>query len=222
MGMINSVTATTNTTAADASMKSSMGLGKDDFLKLFVAQLQNQDPLNPTSSDQLLSQMSSITQVEQSYNVNTNLTNLLAAQNNSAAMSAAGFIGGTIKANGNSVPFDGSTASTMLFNLESAANSATVTIADANGKTVDTLTTGALTAGDQTLSWNGTDSSGSKLPAGTYTFTVNATASDGRIVTSTPYTSGKVTGVSYSGTTPALTIGSATVNLADVIGVTGG
>ena len=222
MGMINSVTATTDTTAADANMKSTMGLGKDDFLKLFVAQLQNQDPLNPTSSDQLLSQMSSITQVEQSYNTNTNLTNLLAAQNNSASMSAAGFIGATVKASGNSVSFDGSTASTMLFNLESAANSATVTISDANGKTVDTLTTGALTAGDQTLSWDGSNSTGTKVPAGTYTFTVNATTANGSIVSSTPYTSGKVTGVSYSGSSPVLMIGSATVNLADVTGVTGG
>jgi len=222
MGMINSVTATTDTTAADANMKSTMGLGKDDFLKLFVAQLQNQDPLNPTSSDELLSQMSSITQVEQSYNTNTNLTNLLAAQNNSAAMSAAGFIGATIKANGNSVSFDGLTNASMLFNLGSAANSATVTIADANGNTVDTLTTGALSAGDQTLSWDGTDGNGTKLSAGTYTFTVNATTANGSIVSSTPYTSGQVTGVSYSGTSPTLMIGSASVNLADVIGVTGG
>ncbi len=203
-------------------MKSTMGLGKDDFLKLFVAQLQNQDPLNPTSSDQLLSQMSSITQVEQSYNVNTNLTNLLAAQNNSASMSAAGFIGATIRANGSSISFDGTTNASMLFNLDSAANSATVTIADSNGNTVDTLTTGALAAGDQTLSWDGTDSNGTKLSAGMYTFTVNATTADGSIVSSTPYTSGKVTGVSYSGTSPTLMIGSAPVNLADVIGVTGG
>ncbi len=222
MGMINSVTATTGTAAADANMKSTMGLNKDDFLNLFVAQLKNQDPLNPTNSDQLLSQLSSITQVEQSYNQNANLTALLTAQNNSAAMSAAGLIGATVQANGNAVSFDGSTPTTMQFNLSTAANSATVTIADSTGKTVATTTTGALAAGIQTLSWGGTDSSGNKLPAGTYTFSVNATTAGGSVVPSTTYTTGTVSGVSYSGATPTLTIGSATVNLADIIGVTGG
>ena len=221
MGMINSVTATTGTAAADANMKSTMGLNKDDFLNLFVAQLKNQDPLNPTNSDQLLSQLSSITQVEQSYNQNANLTALLTAQNNSAAMSTAGLIGATVQANGNAISFDGSTSANVQFNLSAAANSATVTIANSTGQTVATTTTGALAAGDQTLSWGGTDSNGNMLPAGMYTFTVNATTADGTVVPSTTYTSGTVTGVSYSGTNPTLTIGSASVNLSDVIGVSG-
>jgi flagellar basal-body rod modification protein FlgD len=221
MGMINNVTATTGTAAADANMKSSMGLGKDDFLKLFVAQLQNQDPLNPTSSDQLLSQMSSITLVEQSYNQNSNLTNVLAAQQNATAMSAAGLVGATIKANGNAISFDGTNATLMQINLGAAASSAKVVITDANGSTVATTTTGALSAGNQALSWDGKDSNGTTLPAGAYSFAVSATSANGTIVPVTTYTAGTVTGVSYSGSTPMLTIGAATVNLKDIITVGG-
>ena len=221
MSMINNVTTTTGTAAEDANMKSTMGLSKDDFLKLFVAQLQNQDPLNPTSSDQLLSQMSSITLVEQSYNQNTNLTNVLAAQQNATAMSAVGLVGTNIKANGNALSFDGTNATNMQINLSTAASSAKVDILDANGKTVATTTTGALAAGNQTLSWDGADSSGNKLPAGAYSYAVSATSSTGRIVPVTTYTAGTVTGVSYSGSTPILTIGSAAVNLTDIISVGG-
>ena len=39
-------------------------LGKDSFLKLLVAQMQNQDPLNPQSNEEFVAQLSQFTQVE--------------------------------------------------------------------------------------------------------------------------------------------------------------
>lgn len=221
MGMVSSATATTDTTVASAAMKKSMGLNKDDFLKLFVAQLQNQDPLNPTNSDQLLAQLSSLSTVEQAYNTNTNLQSLLTAQNNTAAMSAAGLIGANIKANGNAISFDGSTPATLQFNLDAAAGAGMITITDASGKPVGSTMIGPLAAGDQAVSWNGVDSNGKTLPAGTYRFSVDATKTDGTVVTATTYTTGKVNGVSYASGSPTLTIGSTAVNLSDVISVKG-
>ena len=222
MGMIQSATAAvTGTDAASAAMKKSMGLNKDDFLQLFITQLKNQDPLNPTDSDKLLSQLSDLTMVEQSYNNNTSLQSMLTAQNNASSLSAVSLIGKSITANGNSISFDGATATTMKFNLGAAADIGTVSISDSSGKLVATSSTGAMTAGDHTLSWDGTDNSGKVLPAGTYSFSVNATKTDGSIVSSTTYTSGTATGVSYSGASPTLAIGSAIVNLSDVIGVKG-
>ena len=90
--MVNSVTSTTDTSAAAAAMKKSIGMNKDDFLKLFIEQLKYQDPLKPTDAEQMLSQLSQLTQVEQSYNTNTNLANLLTAQNNSNTMASVSFI----------------------------------------------------------------------------------------------------------------------------------
>ena len=126
--MVNSVTSTTDTSAAAAAMKKSMGMNKDDFLKLFIEQLKNQDPLKPTDADQMLSQLSQLTQVEQAYNTNTNLTNLLAAQNNSNTMTSVSFIGKTVKANGNSASFDGASPSSLQFNLSVPTATATVAI----------------------------------------------------------------------------------------------
>lgn len=215
--MVNTVTATTDTTAASAAMKKSMGMNKDDFMKLFVAQLQYQDPLKPMDSTAMLEQLSQLSLVEQSYNSNTALNNLLTAQNNSNSLAAVSFIGKDVKANGNIVTFDGSTLTSVGFNLPISAEAAQVSIADASGKTVRTANIGAVSAGDAKVAWDGLDDSGTLLPAGAYTFSVAATSANGSTLPVNTYTTGRIDGVNLSGATPQLTIGPTSIALSDVI-----
>jgi flagellar basal-body rod modification protein FlgD len=219
--MVTSVTSTTDTSAAAAAMKKSMGMNKDDFLKLFIEQLKNQDPLKPTDADQMLSQLSQLTQVEQAYNTNTNLTNLLAAQNNSNTMTSVSFIGKTVKANGNSVSFDGASPSALQFNLSVPTDTATVAITNVAGRVVRTVTIGAQAAGDGSFTWNGRDDSGAVLSAGAYNFSVTGKTATGASIAATTYTSGLIDGVALVNGNPSLTIGAASVLLADVISVKG-
>jgi flagellar basal-body rod modification protein FlgD len=68
-------------------------LGKDDFLKLFVAQLSHQDPMNPMNDQDMMGQMASFSQLEQ-------ITNMAAANQSIAtslsSTSAVGLIGRTV------------------------------------------------------------------------------------------------------------------------------
>ena len=217
--MVSTVAATTGTAAADAAMKQDLGLNKDDFMKLFIAQLQNQDPLAPQDPSAMLTQLSQMSLVEQSYNSNTALNNLLTAQNNSSSLTAVSFIGKNVKANGNSATFDGSAQSALQFNLSLPATSAQVSIVDGSGRTVRTAVLGTTTAGDNSFSWDGRDSSGALVPAGAYTFAVTATAANGSSLPVTTYTTGRIDGVNLSGSTPQLTIGASSVALSDVISV---
>ncbi|KAB0671647.1 flagellar hook assembly protein FlgD [Oryzomonas sagensis] len=219
--MVSSVTSTTTTSSAAVQMQKDLGFTGQDFLKLFIAQLQNQDPLSPQDSSAFLGQLAQMSQVEQAYNTNTNLTSLLTAQNNATSMNSVSFIGKTVKANGNSVAFDGTSAATLQYNLAGASASSTVTITDASGKTVRTATVAAQSAGDNTFTWDGRDNSGTLLPAGAYTFAVSSTSAGGSAVTATPYTSGTVNGVAFVNGVPALTIGSVSVALSDVLSVKG-
>lgn len=222
--LVNSVTtttATTDTSAASSAMKQSIGLNKDDFLKLFITQLQNQDPLSPQDPSEFLGQLAQLTQVEQAYNTNTALSNLITAQNNSTTMTSVSFIGKTVKAFGNSAAFDGTSPASLQYNLSVPTASATLTISDASGKTVRTASLGAKTAGDGSFTWDGKDNSGSAVPAGAYSFSVAGTTAGGASVAATTYTAGRVDGVSLVNGTPSLTIGSASVSLTDVISVKG-
>lgn len=218
---VGTTTTTSATSAADAAMKQATGFSETDFLNLFVAQLQNQDPLSPQDPSQMINQLAQITQVEQAYNTTTALQNLLTAQNNATAMNSASLIGKAVTANGNTVSFDGTNPASLQFNFSAPAASATVTISDSSGNVVRTASLGAQSGGNSGFTWDGKDNSGATLPAGAYTFAVTGTTAAGSSVAATTYTAGVVSGVSFNNGSPTLTIGTASVPLSDVIGVKG-
>lgn len=219
--MVSSITSTTDTTAAAAAMKKSLGMNKDDFMQLFIAQLKYQDPLKPQDPSAMLDQLSQLSLVEQSYNSNTALNNLLTAQNNSATLSTVSFIGKDVKANGNSVSFDGTSPASMRFNLSGSVDSAEITIRDTSGKVVRTITTAGLSQGETASVWDGRDNNGTLLPAAAYSFSVNGTTTGGNTVLATTYTSGRIDGISIVNGSPVLTVGAASIALSDVISVKG-
>jgi len=93
--MITSISSAGSSTAA-TSLKQATGLDQNDFLQLLLTQLQSQDPLNPQDPSAFVSQLAQITQVQQAYNTNTNLQNLLSSQNNVTSLSAMSLIGKNI------------------------------------------------------------------------------------------------------------------------------
>lgn len=219
--MITSVTSATDSTATSSAIKSSLGMDSSDFLQLFIAQMQYQDPLEPTDATAMMNQLSQLSLVEQSYNQTTALSNLLAAQNNSLSMGSVSFIGKNVKANGDDIAFDGTSSTGLQYNLSSASTATKLTISNSSGETVRTVSLGAQSAGDNSYTWDGCDDSGNKLSAGAYTFAVSATTGSGASVTATTYTTGLIDGVNLSSTNPYLTIGSVSVPLTDVVSVSG-
>jgi flagellar basal-body rod modification protein FlgD len=78
--------------------KSSGGdsLGKEDFLKLLVAQLTHQDPTNPMQDTEFVSQLATYSGLEQQMTMNKNLESLIASQNLSTAAAATSLIGAVV------------------------------------------------------------------------------------------------------------------------------
>ena len=215
--MISNVTAT-DTTGAATAMKKTVGMNKDDFLKLYIAQMRYQDPLAPQDPSAMLDQLSQMSLVEQSYNTNTALAQLLAAQTNSMTLGAVSFIGKEVKASGNAAYFDGTAGSKLNYNLSSSIESGTITIKDSVGNTVRTVELGASASGDASFAWDGRDNAGNLLPAGAYTFSV-AGSSGGISIPVTTYTTGKVDGVSMAGDSLVVMIGSVQIALTDILNV---
>jgi flagellar basal-body rod modification protein FlgD len=219
--MVNSISNTATSTAATGLsaadyMKKTTGLNKDDFMKLFITQLQNQDPLNPQDSSAMVTQMAQITQVEQAYNTNTNLQNLLNATNSSSSMSAVSFIGKTISAQGSQVNLTTGSPTQLNFNLASSASQVQVAIQDSNGRTVRTVTMGNTSAGDGSLAWDGKDDNNSPLPTGLYSFSVTGVNPGGSNFSGTPMIKAVVDGVKLDQGTTVLTAGGIDIPLASV------
>lgn len=188
-------------------------------MKLFIAQLKFQDPLKPQDPSAMLDQLSQLSLVEQSYNSNTALKDLLTAQNNSMSLTALSIIGKDVKAIGNVATFDGSTASILEFNLPISSASTQVSILDSTGKTVRTAALGSSPLGNNSYTWDGRDSSGALLPGGAYTFSISAAAANGTALSATTFTTGRIDGVDLSGSAPQLTIGTTSIALSDIISV---
>ena len=93
MSTVDSTTSTTSTTPTQLTRNTGGALGKDDFLKLLVAQLQHQDPMNPMQDSDFMGQMASFSTLEQ-------VTNMAAANEtiarNLTANGAISLIGRTV------------------------------------------------------------------------------------------------------------------------------
>ena len=68
----------------------SQQLGKDDFLKLLITQLSNQDPTSPMEDTQFISQMAQFSSLEQMTNMNESFNKMAAMINSSQAKSTLG------------------------------------------------------------------------------------------------------------------------------------
>ncbi len=201
----------------------SNSLGKDDFLKLLVEQLKNQDPLNPLDGTQFASQLAQFSSVEQLTNINTNLetntnTTTLMAQSIGNSL-ATTMIGKEIKASGNTLKFDGTTPVDFGYTLANAAEKATVVIYDANGHEVETIQGAGTLAGDNSLKWDGKDG---VMPAGNYTFKVKATDAEGKSVTSASYTFGNITGVRFTSSGTVFLVDGVEVPVANILEILNG
>jgi flagellar basal-body rod modification protein FlgD len=201
----------------------SNALGKDDFLKLLVEQLKNQDPLNPLDGTQFASQLAQFSSVEQLSNINTNLetntsTTTLMAQSIGNSL-ATTMIGKEIKGSGNTLKWDGTTPVKFGYTLEAAAANATVTIYDAAGHEVQTIDAGGVLKGDNTLTWDG--NSGVMEP-GTYTFKVNATDADHKSMTSASYTFGTISGVRFTASGTVFLVDGVEVPVANILEILNG
>jgi flagellar basal-body rod modification protein FlgD len=219
--MVNSVTAATDATTGAAAMKQTTGMNKDDFLKLFITQLKNQDPLKPQDGTEFIAQLAQLTQVEQSYNTNSNLQQLMTLQGSGNAMSAVSFIGKDVLAVGNQLPVTGGQPTAINFSLAGPANSVVLDVLNASGSTVKSMTLGSTAAGNGQTTWDGKDANGLPVANGVYQLRVTAVDATGGKTDGTALMQGTVNGVKLDGTTPVLTINGVDVALSDVLRVKG-
>ena len=177
-------------------------LGQDEFLTLLVAQLQNQDPLNPTDATEFTAQLAQYSQLEQLFNLNDAMDGLSAAQTSSQKVSALSLIGKEVVVEDSHFPFDG--APTRIgYRVDGPATDISLQIRNSAGATVATLNASDTTPGEHFLTWNGLDQNGAPLPADTYQLAVTAkSASADATVLVAPLVRTIVTGVDLSGSEP--------------------
>ncbi len=229
-GSINTAAATSAATTGTSALSDARvfqnSLGKEEFLKLLVVQLQNQDPLSPMESQDFSAQLAQFSSVEQLTNIDSNLetsiqTDVVLSQtiNNTLATT---LIGKQVTAAGNQVQLVEGKTTNVPFELQSDAQEVTITITDQAGNVVRRLEGQNVGSGIQSLEWDGLDDDGVELAEGVYTFDVQAKDAAGDEIVTQPLIRGIAGSLMYNGGSAVLRIGDLNVGFGDVLEISGG
>lgn len=215
------VSQVTSTSAGPSSTSQTTGtqdLGEDDFLKLLIEQLKNQDPLQPTDNTQFVSQLAQFSQLEQTAKQADLLQKSLDAQTASLEYTLLPMVGRQVSLDRPLTHLENGQAS-LTYTLEKNAASVQITILDQSGQVLRTLDYTGLQAGLNQAQWDGKDSQGAAMPAGTYEYAISAVDQQGASVVATGHAQLTVTGIRMEDGQPKLAVGTITVDPSDVVEV---
>jgi flagellar basal-body rod modification protein FlgD len=174
-------------------------MNKDDFLKLFVEQLKNQDPMNPMENYEVASQLAQYSSLEQLVNVNDNFKKFLDLTSMNAYFQGVNLIGKNIEYSGDKIDFNPEKESDVdiKFKLDESAPKINVNIYDEDDKYIKSLTLENVSAGDNSVKWDGKDSQGKQVAKGLYKYEIIGFNAEGEQIKYEPFGKGRVESIRY-------------------------
>ena len=154
-------------------------LGQEQFLRLMITQLQNQDPFEPMENGDFLGQMAQFSTVSGIGDLKESFEATAQALKGSQALQAASLVDRSALVKSSSAGFDGETPVRGAFEVPSGASQAEVTIRDASGALVRRIPATVGADGRATFSWDGFDAEGNQRAAGTYQVSASVQAGTG-------------------------------------------
>lgn len=192
-------------------------LGKDAFMSLLLTQMKSQDPTNPMKSHEMAAQLAQFTSLEKLTNIESAINKLRTDSKPDKNFEALQLIGKTVVTDSTKITrADQKTPSDLKFSLAADAIKATVSIKDAKGNIVRTLTFNNLKKGKNDVSWNGQFEDGTQAPLGDYTLDVEARNSSGAKIFAQMKSQGTITGVNFTSHGPQVLIGKEAIDIADI------
>jgi len=216
----NSASSASSSSSSSSAVSASVQSEYNTFLTILTTELQNQDPTSPLDTNQFTSQLVQFSALEQNLQTNSYLQQMVTNQTQGQVNSALGYLGHTVQATGDSFQLDGTSSDTptLAYSLASNATTATLNVINSSGQTVRQMSVDTA-AGANSETFDGQDASGEQLPAGTYTFQVQAADSKGTAIAATTYETGEVTGIDTTDGVVNLHIGGVIVPAANVVQV---
>jgi len=226
-------------TPADSTRSPTSDIDQDGFLRLLIAQLQNQDPLEPLSNGEFVSQLTQFSSLDELRGIKNGLSGLeelgditqllgagLALQQTSVNAMAVGLIGKDVEVFSNAVTVGGPEGTEIAFDNTAGATSMTLELKDTSGETIYSLSFDPSSPPDGVRVEDGRifvevptqGSDGQELPPGIAEIVVKANTTTGEIPLETTIL-GKVSGIDFRGNATLLTVGGTPVDIINVLAV---
>ncbi len=186
-----------NASLARPAGQSKESLGKEDFLKLLMAQATHQDPLNPMDSQGMMNQLTSMGSLEQMINMNKQLGQLTQLEGDVARANTYAFLDKDVMVRGGTATVAQGATPSLQFQLPREAQNVQVSVLDKGGTLVRVLDLGGQGTGRHSIAWDAKDKDGDPVPDGTYHYQVAALSPDHDALPVELYVRGKVAGIRF-------------------------
>lgn len=182
-------------------------LGKDDFLKIMITQMKNQDPSKPFDAEQMASQMAQFASVEQLQNLNQNVTKMVNGGQPLERLAMTNLIGKTVTVDRERFVHTDNEASSLGYTLSREAKNVKLKIISEQGETVLEKDLGPQKAGAQTFAWDGLKTNSLSAKSGNFIFKIEAVDAGDRPIQMDSKGQAKVVGVAFDGPEGTLLVG---------------
>jgi flagellar basal-body rod modification protein FlgD len=149
-------------------------MGKQDFLTLFTAQLQNQNPLEPVKNEAFVAQLAQFSQLEALTNMQTSLDTFVTAMSGERMLNSASLIGKKVAMTDTPTLLTSGSSLNATIDLPTGASGLQVNVHDNQGRLVQELIAGPQMPGTMPLTWNGLDAAENPVPTGLYRLSATA------------------------------------------------
>lgn len=181
-------------------------LGREAFLTMLVAQLRNQDPLNPMEGTDFTAQLAQFSTLEQQFTINDNLEAIKNALETKPQNNLMEFIGKVVMSESDSISVSKGKTSTGYYTIADPADVA-IAIYAKDGTLMKNVYQRQKEGGTYAIQWDGKNLEGNTVPDGSYTFEIMALNDAGGRIEAKTTVEGKVTGVTYEDNFPYLQVG---------------
>ena len=210
MSILGGISSTGNQTQTDGQSQAAASAAEleedlNRFLNLLVAQLKNQDPLDPMDSNEFTQQLVQFASVEQQIFQNSNLEKLINLQEANQISTLVDYIGTNVEVEGQQAPLTNGRLE-FTYDMPFGARSATLVITDQNGISV-AKRDAETDPGRHTFVWDGKNDSGIVQPDGTYNVLVSGLDVDNNLLEVGHTVFGNVTGAGADQGNVTLTLG---------------
>jgi flagellar basal-body rod modification protein FlgD len=149
-------------------------LGKNQFMELMIAQMENQNPLEPQDNGQFISQLAEFSSLEEMQKLSGTVQSFATQYQSTQALQASAMVGRTVLVPGTESPMGTDGTISGIIELPESTGSLNVNILNGSGELVNSFNMGQQVAGSVPFMWDGTNSDGEYMPYDQYTFKVEA------------------------------------------------
>lgn len=154
-------------------------LGKNEFMELMIAQLKNQNPLEPQENGDFIAQLAQFSSLEEMQKLSQNVDNVVGEFRSTQALQASAMVGRTVLAPANFGMLDDSGEITGVVNVPASTGGLRLSIQNESGELLRRIDLGASEAGQKAFRWDGQDADGNVLPPGRYVVVAEASYPEG-------------------------------------------